>query len=197
MRDRFNQFLGKTRYVVCRLFINLSGSEVAPLLGTLNRAGREAMEAEGDLEVTGEKLVDICYNILNLQIYWKAAANEGDVFWDEGEAGDYVNELFTDSAGRYLSQPDYSAPLSEDEELSLRVTENIIVMITAAFEGEIPELETDLANMSALEQGLKALINLHYNRKLRAIQVHFSPAKLGEDLNYDQILENFPELIPL
>ncbi len=197
MRDRFNQFLGKTRYVVCRLFIHLSGSEVAPLLGILNQAGREAMEAEGDLEVTGEKLVDICYNILNSQIYWKAAANEGDVFWDEGEAGDYVNELFTDSAGRYLSQPDYSAALSEDEELSLRVTQNVIVMITVAFQGEIPELETDLANMSALEQGLKALINLHYNRKLRAIQVHFSPAQLGEDLNYDQILENFPELIPL
>ena len=36
--------------------------------------------------------------------YWQSAGNEGDVVWDEGEAGDYVNELFTDSAQRYLSE---------------------------------------------------------------------------------------------
>jgi len=36
----------------------------------------------------------------------------GDVFWDEGEAGDYFNELFTDSAQRYLSEPDLSVPNS-------------------------------------------------------------------------------------
>ena len=51
--------------------------------------------------------------------------------------------------------------------------------------------------MEALEYGLKALINLHYQEKLRAIQVHFSPAKLGDELNDEQLLTNFPELIPL
>jgi uncharacterized membrane protein len=70
-------------------------------------------------------------------------------------------------------------------------------MITVAFEGENPDLETDLANMEALEIGLKALINLHYQKRLRAIQVHFSPAKLGDELTSDQVLLNFPELIPL
>jgi len=32
---------------------------------------------------------------------------------------------------------------------------------------------------------------------LRAIQVHFSPAQLGDELNSDQLLQYFPELIPL
>ena len=191
-----NKFMGKTRYVVCRLFIHLAGEEVAPLLGILNSAARNAMDSEGDMEVIGEDLVAICQNILQLNIYWQSAANEGDVFWKEEEAGDYVNELFTDSAQRYLSQPNLDSE-EEDQPLSLPITRNLIVMLTVAFSGEVPELETDLANIEALEDGLKALINLHYQERLEAVQIHFSPAQLGDELTSDQILLNFPELIPL
>jgi len=60
--------------------------------------------------------------------------------------GDYFNELFTDSAQRYLSEPDLSVP-TRDDPLSLPVTRNVVVMITVAF--EIPELETNLADISA------------------------------------------------
>jgi hypothetical protein len=197
-RDRFNRLSGQTRFVVCRLFIHLAGGEVAPLLGVLNRAARDAIESDGDLQVLGEGLVDICQNLLQLDTYWQSAANEGDVFWNEGEAGDYVTELFTDSAQRYLSELDFSQPpLGRDEPLSLPITRNLVVMITGAYEGEVPELETDLANLSALKAALKALINLHYQERLRAIQVHFSPAQLGDELTSDQLLVNFPELIPL
>lgn len=197
LRDRFNKFAGKTRFVVCRVFIHLGGEEIAPLLGVLNQIARDAVEADGDLEVMGEGLVEICQQLLQMSTYWQSAANEGDVFWNEGEAGDYVNELFTDSAQRYLSQPDLSQPLTEDEILSLPVTRNLVVIIAVAAEGEVPDLETNLADLEALEYGLKALINLHYQGKLRAIQVHFSPAKLGDELDEEQLLTNFPELIPL
>lgn len=77
------------------------------------------------------------------------------------------------------------------------ITHNLIVMITVAYEGEVPQLETDLANLPALKTGLKALINLHYQGRLQAVQVHFSPAQLGDELTDDQLLQNFPELIPL
>lgn len=197
LRDRFNQMTGRTRYVVARIFIHLRGQEIAPILGVLNQAGRNSIESEGDLEVTGEGLVEICQNLLRMNVYWESAANEGDVFWDEGEARDFVNELFTDSAQRYLAEmkgedlPDSTIPLS------LPATSNIVIMLTVASTGEIPDLETNLAEREALEYGLKALINLHYQHKLEAIQVHFSPAQLGDELTNEQVLLNFPELIPL
>lgn len=195
--DTFNKFVGKTRFVVARIFIHLQGQEIAPLLGILNQAAREAVESDGDLEVMGESLVSICEALLQYQNYWYAAANEGDVFWDEGDAGDYFTELFTDSAQRYLSQPNLESPVGENEPLFLPVTNNLIVMITVAFEGEVPDIETDLAEIEALDYALKALINLNYQNKYRGIQVHFSPAKLGDELTDEQILLNFSELVPL
>jgi uncharacterized membrane protein len=197
MRDTFNKMMGRTRYVVCRIMLHLGGAEVAPILGVLNRAAREAIDTEGDIEILGEGLVEICQTLLQYDEYWLSAANEGDVFWTEGEAGDYVNELFTDSAQRYLSEPDFGSDSASDEPLSIPVTRNVVVMITVAYEGEVPDLETDLTNITALKEGLKALINLHYKHKLRAIQVHFSPARLGDELTNDQLLQYYPELIPL
>ena len=194
--DRFKKFAGRTRYVVCRLFLHLYGQEIAPLIGILNRAGREAIDSEGDLEVMGEGLVEICQNLLQMNLYWFSVANEGDIFWSEGEAGDYVNELFTDSAARYLSES-VSGEVGENEPLTLPVTDNLVVMITIAFEGESAALETSLADREALEDGLKSIINLHYQGRLRAIQVHFSPAQLGDELTNEQLLLNFPELLPL
>lgn len=194
-RDRLNQFSGKTRFVVCRLFVHLAGEEATSLLGVLNAAGRDAVDSEGDMTVLGEGLVEICQSLLQYDTYWQAAANEGDVFWEEGDAGDFVTELFTDSAQRYRSAPALEAP--DDEPLTLPATQHLVVMLTIAFEGEVPELETDLASMNALRAGLKAMINLHYQEKLRAVQVHFSPAQLGDELTADQVLVGFPELIPL
>ncbi|AUT01637.1 hypothetical protein CLI64_15280 [Nostoc sp. CENA543] len=195
MSGIFNKMMGRTRYVVCRIFLHLAGSEIAPILGELNRIARDAIASEGDMQVMGEGLVDLCETLVRYDEYWLSASNEGDVFWSEGEAGDYFNELFSDSAERYGADLDLDA--SSSQPLSLPTTRNIVVMITVAFEGEVPDIETDLANIQALKEGLKALINLHYNHKLRAIQVHFSPARLGDELTNDELLQYYPELIPL
>jgi hypothetical protein len=195
MRDRFKKIMGRSRFVVSRIFLHLAGNDVAPLLGVLNQGIRPVLDSDGDLETLGEALVEITESLLRYDDYWKSAANEGDVVWDEGEAGDYWTELFTDSAARYGSEVQFAD--SPEETLSLPVTRNVVVMITLAAEGEVPELETDLSNVEALQAGLKAAIALHYQQRLRGIQIHFSPAAIGEELTEDQILEYFPELIPL
>lgn len=197
--DRFNRLIGKNRFVVSRIFVHLQGEEISPFLGILNENARNAIQADGDMDEMGECLVNICQGLLEYQIYWQSACNEGDVFWQEADAGDYVEELFTDSASRYLSQPDFSIDddSQDDTSLSLPITNNIIVMLTVAFTGEIPEIETDLAQLDSLTNGLKALISLHYKQKYQAIAIHFSPASLGDVLTSDQTIINFPELIPL
>lgn len=195
--DRLNKMAGKTRFVVSRLFVHLVGEEVTPLLGVLNRAAIESLEAEGDLDVLGEQLVNVCEGLLQYDTYWRSAFNEGDVFWDEGEAGDYFNEIFTDSATRYNSNfnPENLAP--EDELLSLPPTGNLVVMLAIAFEGEDSNIETDIASMRPLRQGLKSMINLHNNGQLRGVSIQFSPAEFGDELTDEQVLLNFSELVPL
>jgi hypothetical protein len=198
--DRFNRMTGKTRFVVCRIVVSLRGAEITPLLGTLNRAARIAIDSEGDLEVMGEQLDTIANQLIDLQPYWQSACNEGNVFWDEGEAGDYVNELFADSAQRYQADIDLGNTSDTDttnDPLTLPVTENVLVSLTIATEGEVPALETDLADLDALTDGLKTLSTLHYQERLRAVQVHFAPAKFGDRLTDEQLLSNYPELIPL
>jgi uncharacterized membrane protein len=153
---------------------------------------------EGDLQSLGEGLADICYSLLQYDTYWRSAAYEGDVFWDEGEAGDYVEELFTDSAQRYRSGSVLEElDTASNDFLSLPVTQNLIVMLTVAYEGEMPELEADLTSVDAVKAALKAIVDLHYQERLRAVQIHFSPAQLGDELTSDQLLLNFPELVPL
>ena len=195
--DRFNRLVGKSRYVVSRIFVHLQGQEISTLLGVLNRNARNAIEAEGDLDTMGECLENICQSLLESQVYWQSASNEGDVFWKEEEAGDYVEDLFADSASRYLSQPDWRDDSSDDSSFSLPVTDNIVVMLTVAFTGEVPEIETDLAEIESLTNALKALISLHYKQQYQAIAIHFSPSSLGETLTAEQTIVNFSELIPL
>lgn len=196
-RDRVEKLKGNTRFVVLRIMLHLSGEDAPPQLGVFNRVAQNALEADGDLQVMGEGLVEICESLLRTPSSWRAAANEGDVFWHEGEAGDYVNELFTDSAQRYLSDVVADDSSQEDDPLSIPISRNVVLMLTVAYTGEMESLETDLSDGSALEDAFKDLINLHYNNRLRAIQIHFSPAHFGDELTNDQVLENFPELIPL
>lgn len=195
--DRFNQFRGRTRWMVCRVFLHLAGNEVAPVLGVLNQVGLDAMEQQGDMERLGEGLAEICTTLLRYETFWRSAANEGDVVWEEGEAADWVEELFVDSAQRYLSGDEGDGEEMTAADWAVAPVQNVVVMLTLAATGEVPELETDLSSVEALRLGLRAIASLHSQNRLRAIQVHFSPADYGEVLDDDQVVEHFPELLPL
>lgn len=196
IRDRFNQFRGRTRFVGCRLMVQLTGPGIIPVFEVLQRAGQQALDAEGDLYVLGQGLVEICQTLLQQDAYWSAAANEGDIFWEEKDASQYINDLFSDSAQRYLS--DIIPPAADgSDDFFAPITPNLVVMLTAAYQGEEPALETNLASLGTFSEGLRALINLHYQERLEAIQVHWSPASPVDALTDEQLLLNFAELIPL
>jgi hypothetical protein len=193
--DRFNSLTGKKRLVVSRIFVALTGNESTTLLGVLNRAAQVAIDSDGDLDIMGESLVEICESLLQRETSWESSHNEGDVFWSEEEASQYLNELFTDSSRRYFSEMD--ALPDDDQPLSIPMTQNVVVMMTLAIEGEVPDLEADLSNIQALRQALSQICNLQSQRRLRAIQVNFSPDQMGVVLTSDHLMQQFPELIPL
>ncbi|MGI8500176.1 MAG: DUF1517 domain-containing protein [Hassallia sp.] len=196
----FNKMMGRTRYVVCHIILHLGGSEVAPILGVLNHAAprQEAIDSEPDIiDVWGEGLKEICETLLRYDEYWVSVTNQGEVYWDETDAAQYVDELFTDSAQRYGSGIELNSDNDYNQPLSIPVTRNVVVMLTVVYKGEVPELETDLSNIAALKQGLKALIQLHYQHKLLGVYLHFSPSRLGEEVTNDDLLQHYPELIPL
>ena len=195
--DRFNSLTGKRRIVVVRLFIVLIGAESTTLLGVLNRAAQDAIESEGELAIMGESLVEICENLLQRETNWASVHNEGDVFWSEEEASDYLNELFTDATRRYLSETDQPSSEDPDQPLTLPISPNVVVMLTLALEGEAPDLEADLSNVEALRRGLTQICTLQAQQRLRAIQVNYSPDQMGYVLTDDHLMQQFPELIPL
>ena len=196
--DRLNKLTGKTRFVVSRILIHLKGPEVPTLLGVMNRAAQDAIDNNGDLYVLGQSLVEICENLLQRESSWLAASNEGEVLWSEEEASEYLNELFTDSTSRYLSDAgEERDSLDDSEALKIPMTSNLVVMITIACEGDVPKLEADLADISALKQALSQLCTLQSKDRFRAIQLNFSPDQIGYVLTDDHVLQQFPELIPL
>jgi uncharacterized membrane protein len=194
--DRLNKLTGKTRFVVSRIFIHLKGPEVPPLLGVLNRAAQNAIDNDGDLYVLGQSLTEVCESLLQRESSWMSASNEGEAVWSEEEASEYLNELFTDSSSRYLSEVGEGTE-DDAESLKIPMTTNLVIMITIACEGEVPQLETDLAETSALRTALRQLIALQTQSRFRAIQLNFSPDQIGYVLTDDHMMEQFPELIPL
>ena len=198
--DRLNKLTGKTRFVVSRILIHLKGPEVPTLLGVMNRAAQEAIDNDGDLYVLGKSLAEICQDLLQRESSWMSASNEGEVLWSEEEASEYLNELFTDSTSRYLSdvgEDSSDGNSSDDAALKIPMTSNLVVMITIACEGEVPQLEADLADISALKSALSQLCSLQAQDRFRAIQLNFSPDQIGYVLTDDHVLQQFPELIPL
>ena len=195
--DRLNKLTGKTRFVVSRILIHLKGPEVPTLLGVMNRAAQDAIDNDGDLYVLGRSLTEICENLLQRESSWLSACNEGEVLWSEEEASEYLNELFTDSTSRYLSDVGEETDSPDDAALKIPMTSNLVVMITIACEGEVPQLEDDLADISALKKALSQLCTLQSQDRFRAIQLNFSPDQIGYVLTDDHVLQQFPELIPL
>jgi uncharacterized membrane protein len=194
--DRLNKLTGKTRFVVSRIFMHLKGNDVPTLLGVLNRAAQNAIDHDGDLYVLGQSLTEICENLLQRESSWMSASNEGEAVWSEEEASEYLNELFTDSTSRYLSEVEGGTD-TDTEALQIPMTSNLVIMLTIACEGEVPQLETDLADVSALKQALRHLIALQSQSRFRAIQINFSPDQIGYVLTDDHLMQQFPELIPL
>jgi len=189
-------WLNKKRYVVTTLLVGLEGRSAAPLLGALTQASGRILDSDGEFEVASQEIAGVCGALLDYETAWNRAANWGEAFTKEEQAGDYGAETFSDLSQRYLS-----SSATEGSVLSVpntaRPPQNIVVMITVAYQGEIPELEANLHSLTQVKSALKAIVALHHKDQLQLAHLHFAPAQFGDDLDEEQLLVNYPELVTL
>ncbi len=187
-------WFGQKRYVVATVLVGLSGLTAAPLLGVLNRASRKILDSDGDFAVTSAELATACGALIDYETSWTHTANWGEVFTKEEQAGDYGAEMFTDLSQRYLSSGEES---SQAIPPSAKPPQNIVVMLTVAYLGEEPTLENPLTSATGLQQALNAIVSLYRKNQLQLAHLHYAPARFGDDLDADQLLVNYPELVAL
>ncbi|WP_218081010.1 DUF1517 domain-containing protein [Anthocerotibacter panamensis] len=185
------------RYVVTTIMVGLNGLTAAPLLGALNRSTREIIASDGDFEVASAEIAKVAGGLLDYESAWTHSANWGEVFTKEVEAGDYGAECFAQNSQRYLSSGEglQEAPVAVPTRA--RSPQNIVVMLTVAYQGELAELETALTSVDAVRRALAALVVLHNKDQLQLAHLHYAPAHFGDDLDTDQLLVNYPELVAL
>jgi len=190
----FNWLRGK-RYVVTTIMVGLNGRVAAPLLATLNRATQTIVEYDGEFEVASAELSRIAGALVDYETSWSHSANWGEVFKKEEEAGDYGADCFAQNSQRYLSSGD--GPVTETAPVQVKAPQNIVVMLTVAYEGEIQDLEASLTSTESLKRALSAIVALHNRDQLQVAHLHYAPAHFGDDLDDDQLLVNYPELVAL
>jgi len=190
----FNWLQGK-RYVVTTVLVGLDGQTAAPLLGTLSQATRTIAESDGDFEIASAEMARIAGALVDYETAWSRSANWGEVFKKEEEAGDYGAECFAENSQRYLSSGD--GPVSTTAPVSAKSPQNIVVMLTVAYQGEIAELEASLTSVESVRRALAQIVALHGRDQLQLAHIHYAPARFGDDLDEDQLLVNYPELVAL
>jgi len=174
--------------------VSLNGYEAAPLLGALSRSSRHIIDSEGEFEVASAEMAKVCGALMDYEASWHRAANWGEVFSKEEQAGDYGAEAFSDLSQRYLSSGE---GLDDAPPASTRPPQNIVVMLTVAYLGEEKDLETPLTDVQKVKAALKTIVALHHRDGLQLAHLHYAPAHFGDDLNEDQLLINYPELVAL
>ncbi len=187
---------GKKRYVVATVMLGLNGTVAAPLLGALNATAREIIADEGAFEVASQGVSQIAGALLDYETAWTHSANWGEVFNKEDQAGNYAAENFAECSSRYLSSGD-GQDLEDEVPATTRPPQNLVVMLTVSYMGEIKALESPLTSGSTVRQALEAIMGLHNKDQLQVAHLHYAPAHFGEDLDEDQLLINYPELVAL
>jgi len=114
---------GRTRFAVCRLFLHLAGSDVTAFR-SLKSCGAAVLTPGR----TRRNLRAFC-NTMNITI----CRQRRDIL-GRRRSGRLFQQLVTDPAQRYLSEPDLSVPNSGFDQLCrYPVTRNVVVMMHGSF----------------------------------------------------------------
>ncbi|MCK6551902.1 DUF1517 domain-containing protein [Myxococcota bacterium] len=192
----------RKRHTVSTIIVVLDADDARTAFSALSEATDHIARSDGDHAVASEAVADVAGFLLEHRAAWTHVANWGEVFRREEEAAEYGDEVFAECASRYVSSRSAGAPREDDSRLRdlgapRRGPHPIVVMVTVGYRGEIPALEKTLATRNDVDAALSAIIALHHRDALDLAALHFAPGHEAEFLTDDQLMMNFPELLPM
>ena len=184
----------KRRFVVTNLFVAVDESAFSAILTLCSGAQKRIADSGDDFAVASEELAHVAGGLLDRLDSATHAACFGEVFDDEGEAGDHGQECFAELSTRYLAAPDDARGAPEQ---AMPGERRAVVMLTVGYEGERPALENPPDSVVALKEALTQLVALHHMDALLLAHVHHAPSHPEDKLTDEQMLANYPELLSL
>jgi hypothetical protein len=183
----------KERYVVTRITLNY-GTDCNDLLGLCNSLKNITDPKEFSIKVS-----QVLYE-LSTRTPLKVS-NTGDVF-ESFEAADQDFDSLVSKCRQTFYSPievtdDTKPPIDTEVPKNFGKSENIIIDIVVLYEGELSAVENDLSlSAKGLESALSELSEAAEIGRVKAAAAFTLPLA-GDDLTEDQVLINFPELLPL
>lgn len=185
-------FSKKKRYVVSNVFVALDQAAFARALDVCARAEEEIATDGEDFAAASAAVAKVAGFLLDATDHATHAAVFGEQFKDEGDAGAYGQQCFTELSTRYLAGPD-----GGEATRALPGEKRAVVMLTVAYEGERPALEEPPGSVLALQAVLKDILALHHANALLLAHIHHAPAHTQDKLTDEQLLAHYPELLSL
>jgi hypothetical protein len=184
----------KDRVAVATLALCVDGDAFLPVQRRVNAAAARIVEADGAFDVAARQTADVARALLDHEADWHSAALAGEVFDAEEDASAHLGEVYADLASRYASSESGDGRDPGDD---TRRERRCIAMITVAYRGESADVERDLHDRLDAARVLRGLATLQEQGALLAAQVHVAPSHPEDRLTDEQLLANFPELVPL
>lgn len=193
----------RKRHTVTTIIVVVDAEDARSTYSILERATNRISAAEDDHGAASAAVADVAGFLLQSRAAWTHVANWGEVFRREEDAASYGDEMFAECAGRYLSSSDAGGRAPTEGESQLRALRGgggphpVVVMLTIGYQGEVPALEKTLATRNDVDAALSAVIALHHRDALDLAALHFAPNHADEVVTDDQLVMNFPELLPM
>ncbi|MBM4280294.1 MAG: DUF1517 domain-containing protein [Deltaproteobacteria bacterium] len=182
------------RVAVATVALCVDGAGFLPLQRRVNDATARIVAADGAFDVAADEVAAVARALLDHESSWHSGALAGEVFAAEGDAQDFLGEVYADLSSRYASSDDGREDVERDGTSAER---RCVVMVTVAYRGESVDVERDLHDRLDAARALQGIVALREQRTLLAAQVHVAPSHTDDRLSDEQLLANFPELSAL
>lgn len=174
-------------FVVSEICLSLNG-DFKNLYPELERFANAVLEAQGSVDVICAQLPAVLRAIADQQVIFHGVSNWGEVVGNEEDAERALSLAYQEEAGRYAqSQQAGTEDIPSDW---------CVITLSFCYESSTPitAIENEICSVEAVLSAFRQLAAIAEQGGLRAFNLHWSPAELGDNLTEDQVIQLYPDL---